>query len=289
MLETKAADALRSFNRNGREVECVNAKAQGFPFRMGLWCDSLHFADTRKGVAVTAENFRSAAQVYNPFHIIAELDSPAIVDLPMVGKVDAGWDNLRASVRADYDFPERVSLEMRGLKAKLENADASLSLQTGEMHMRRNGADLDLAASMTGATPQGSMLRAAAVPPIDGAIDLTVKDGVALAAHGGGSLRGVSGTVHSLTISSGPEASRSVSGPFAVDDQGLVDANLILSVHNPEAIASILQGVFPAASSQIAAGAMGVAAMGPDAKIPLVIKDGKAQLGFIPLGFVPAF
>ncbi|MGD9914672.1 MAG: DUF2125 domain-containing protein, partial [Rhizobiaceae bacterium] len=215
MLETKAADALRAFNSNGREVECVNAEAHGFPFRMGLWCDSLKFADARQGLAVTAASFRSAAQVYNPFHIVAELDSPARLDLPAVGEIDAGWDNLRASVRADYDFPERVSLEMNGLKAKLLGADAALDLQAGELHMRRNGADLDLAASMTGASPQGAMLRAAAVPPIDGAIDVTIKDGVKLATRGGGSLRGVSGTLRTLTISSGPDASVSVTGPFA--------------------------------------------------------------------------
>jgi hypothetical protein len=278
MLETRAGDAIQGFSRNGRAAECSDMKAEGFPFRIGLWCDSVRYEDAR--FAVAADSFRSAAQVYDPFHVVAELDSPATLDLPVVGPVEAAWDNLRASVNADFDFPQRASFELRGLKAALDRHQTSLEVKAGEAHMRRNGDDLDVALSFSGALATGQRALAN-LPPLDGALDLTLNDGVRIALQGGGSPRGWSGTIRTLSISAGPDTGLTLSGPIAVDEQGLVNANLMIGIRNPAGISSILQAVFPKAGNLSSLAALG------DTQLPLTIVNGHASLSFISLGAVP--
>lgn len=278
LLETRAGEAIRNFSANGREAECTELTAAGFPFRIGLWCDSVRYADRR--FAIAAESFRSAAQVYDPFHVVAELDSPATLDLPVVGPVEAAWENLRASVKADLDFPERASFEMRGLKAAMDRNQAAVEVKTGEAHMRRNGEDLDMALSFTGALATG-VGAAADLPPLDGALDLTLEDGVKIALEGGGSPRGWSGTIRTLQLSTGEDTGVSLSGPIAVDEQGLVNANLMLGIRNPAAVSAMLQAVFPQAGDLSSLAALG------DTQLPLTIVNGKASLSFIPLGVIP--
>jgi hypothetical protein len=279
MIESRAGQAIKSFSGNGREAECTKLSAEGFPFRIGLWCDSVRYEDAR--FALTAESFRSAAQVYDPFHVVAELDSPATFDLPAIGPVKAAWDNLRASVRADYDFPERASFELTGLNAEPGRNQGSLTLTSGQAHMQRSGDNLDLALSFSGARAAGENAAIANLPPLDGELILTLNNGVKIALHGGGSPRGWSGTIRTLSLSTGQDTGLSVSGPIAIDEQGLVNANLMIGIRNPAAISGILQAIFPKAGNLSALAALG------NTQLPLNIVSGQASLSFIPLGAVP--
>ena len=82
-LEAMAAQAIAEFNRDGsRSADCANPAARGFPFGMGLNCDSVRFEDTPQKVAMSAAAFRSGVQVYSPFNVTAELGSPARVSVP---------------------------------------------------------------------------------------------------------------------------------------------------------------------------------------------------------------
>ena len=279
IIETRAGQAIKGFSANGREAECTKLSAEGFPFRIGLWCDSIRYEDAR--FALAAESFRSAAQVYDPFHVVAELDSPATLDLPVIGPVEAAWDNLRASVRADFDFPERAAFELTGLKAELGRNQASLTLKSGEAHMQRSGDNLDLAMRFSGAVATDKSGAAAKLPLLDGELKLTLNNGVRIALQGGGSPRGWSGTIHNLSLSADPDTGLSLSGPIAIDEQGLVNANLMVGIRNPAALSGILQAIFPQAGDLSALAALG------NTQLPLNIVNGQASLSFIPLGAVP--
>ena len=66
--------------------------------------------------------------------------------------------------------------------------------------MRKADADLDLAGNFTDADIDPKLLNGGDLPPLKGAADLTIKDGVNLVRSGGRSLRGHSGTIRTLTL-----------------------------------------------------------------------------------------
>ena len=289
-LETAAATAIASLNRDGAKADCAKPTARGFPFRIGLFCDSVRFDDPQQGVAASAAAFRSAAQIYDPFHVVAELDGPAAVTAPNIGEIGFNWDNLRASVRLAMDFPERVSTEVNKLAVTAHAAGSAASLfgaGHAEAHMRRNGDDLDLAASFADAAIDPMLTRGAQLPPLAGTADLTIAGGVNLVRSGDGSLRSHSGIIRTLELSSDPQTGLSVSGPFSVSNDGLLDADLKVTIHNPRALAEHLARAFPAKADQIRSSFGGLAALGNNPSLPLNIKSGKATLGFIPLGVIP--
>jgi hypothetical protein len=289
-LEGFASQAIASLNRDGTSADCVKPTARGFPFRIGLFCDSVRFEDAPNKVAASAAAFRSAAQVYDPFLIVAELDSPAKVSAPGAGEIGMNWGNLRASVRIDTDFPERVSAETDGLAVEAEGGGAKaslLSLGHGEAHMRKNGADLDLAANFSDAALDARITQGAKLPPLAAQADLTIKDGVDWVRFGGGSLRGRSGTVRTLALSTGENTGLALSGSFAVGEDGLLDADLTVTVRSPKQLAEQLAAAFPANADQIRTSFMGLAAMGDNPSMPLKVTRGKARLGFVPLPDIP--
>ena len=290
-VEAFATAAIAALNRDGKSADCADVTTQGYPFRIGVFCDSVRFDDSSQGVAASAAAFRSAAQVYDPFHIVAELDGPAAISAPKLGQIGLNWDNLRASVRLTTDFPEQLSVEADGLAAEGSAGDAAatslLKVGHAEGHMRQHGSDLDLAARFTDARLDPKLTKGAVLPPLSGETDLTVNDGVKLVRIGDGSLRGYSGTIRTLTLSTGETTGLSVAGPFSVSAQGLLDADFTVSVRNPKALSEQLAKTFPAQADQIKMSFSGLAALGDNPSLPLKVTGGKATLGFIPLGNIP--
>lgn len=286
-IETRARAEIAGFADGRRSAECVNLSVRGFPFRIGIWCDGVRLVDPAEGVDISADRLRTTAQVYNPFHLIAEIDSPASVELPGVDRLGLSWEALRASVRVDFDFPERFDIETRGFKADLDAGPASVSAKAGEAHMRRRGEDLDLAATVTAAKASDEVLRGGALPPIDGAVDVSIEKGVRFMRPGARSVRGMAGEIRTLSIASGADASLSVSGFFLVAQDGLLDADLKLKVVDPEAISKILENLFPRERERIVQSLAGLKALGNQTEVPLKVDAGKITLGFLPLGDIP--
>jgi hypothetical protein len=153
--------------------------------------------------------------------------------------------------------------------------------------MRRNGDDLDLAASFADAALDPRVAQGAKLPPLAGEADLTIIDGVDWVRFGDGSLRGRSGMVRTLALSTGQGTGLSLSGSFTVAEDGLLDADLMIRVRGPKELADQLAGAFPAHADQIRTSFMGLAAMGDNPSMPLKVTRGKARLGFLPLGDIP--
>jgi hypothetical protein len=289
-LETYTSAALAAFNRDGRSADCAKPTARGFPFRIGLFCDSVSFEDSRAGVTASAAAFRSAAQVYNPFHIVGELDSPAAITAPKLGELGLNWDLLHASVVLATDFPDRISAEVEKLAVEGQagmSAANLLSASHAEGHMRRNGPDLDLAGNFADAAIDPSLTKGIALPPITGEADLTIKDGLKLVRAANKSLRGHAGTIRTLKLSLDPTTGLSVTGPFSVSDNGLLDADFTVTIRNPKALATRIGEIFPERADQIRSAFLGLAMLGDNPTLPLKVERGKAKLGFISLGKIP--
>lgn len=287
-IEGETRTALAKMEERGMKAECANLAVRGYPFRIGLYCDRVAFAQPAQEVSAAAGAFRSAGQIYDPMRLVAELDSPATVSVPNGGQIAFDWLTLRASTRLTQTLPERVSLEGTQLRVGANGRPQLVSAETFEAHMRPNEADVDLAASFGGLVFDPSVIGDRTVPPLTGEADLSVKDGLKLLAENRArNLRGQSGVVRKLTLQLGEKGALILSGPYSIDQDGLIDADFKVSISDPKALAVSLAEVFPEQESKIKQGFAGLAFLGSKPSLPLRITKGKATLGFIPLGGIP--
>lgn len=279
--------SVRQLNGNGRRANCENAGAMGYPFRIGVSCGRVMYEDARTGVSVRTQGLRTAAQIYDWSRIIAELDGPAQVEIPGVSALEINWDTLQSSVRLADRRPERVSVAVDALQVTLdtrgEQVDGVFAARRGEVHARPQGEALEVAFRADDVTVAG---QPAAAEPFSTSADI-VLDGLAGSLAGGAIPTGPrSGTIRSFVIGY-EEAGLTASGPFEVAADGLLDAQLTLSVRNAEAFAERLATAFPENADTIRSTLSGVAMLGDGASLPLTIQRGDARLGFISLGSIP--
>src|SRR5690606_22546635 len=116
---------------------------------------------------------------------------------------------------------------------------------------RGAGSSLDAAANLAAMRVDPGITGGVALPPVDAAADLTLEDGVAWLYGLDGSLRGRSGTIRSLRIATASAASVTAQGTFAVDADGLANADLTVKVENPRQVGEFLAGAVPSAAEQI--------------------------------------
>ncbi len=289
-VDTQVSNAIASANGDGVRLNCENSQVNGYPFRLGVNCDSILFEQTSEGLSVSAGAFRTAAQVYNPSFLIWEIDGPAHIEAGGLLPLQLNWELLRSSVRLSVPLPTRVSIESRLLKAAIDAGNRQqqlLAVEAVEAHMRPNDAALDLAASIGQLLIDESLLEGEALPPLDAGLDFALDDGVRWAANGAQSLRGQSGTLRRFFLSL-KGGSLDAKGTFSVDaGEGLLDAKLTFSIRNADALSQSLIKTFPSAASQIANFTASLKALGEDAELPLRVVKGKIIYGFIELGEIP--
>ncbi len=285
-LEARTVATIAALAGNGATAECERPSARGYPFRIGLFCDSASYGDGN--LAVRASVLRTAAQIYDPLQVVGELGDveASLATGPSGSPVDMHSSDVRFSARLDRSLPERASIEGRNVSFvdSVELANAG----TAQLHMRRNGKDIDLALNFSQLDLLPALLegRTATLPQASAIITLT--DGTALGANDlTSSLRGLSGVVQSLEISTGPDSGLTVSGPISIDDDGLVDAQLRLAVRNPEEVGQFFAGLFPESRRQIDQAMAGLTLLGASPSLPLNITKGKAQIAFVRLGTLP--
>jgi hypothetical protein len=282
-LEGEVASVIARARASGAEADCTNAQARGYPFRIGLFCDGVAWSDRSARTALTGMGLRSAAQVYQPTRIVGELDTLRI-DLAEGQGVRIDLSDIRYSTRLAAPLPELVSVSGAAIKAAALSGQPLASTRSAEAHMRPRGADLDLAGRFAALTIEDAA--APELPPLDGDVDLTVLDGVARATGGSTQLRGLSTQIRNLTVNGG-DAGITISGPFAVDAAGLVDATLTLSIRNPKALIAILAVALPEMRPQLGQAEALIGAMGDNPQLPLAISKGRVRMGFFTLGRIP--
>ncbi len=286
-LLDRAKATIAGANGDGVSVECQNPTVYGFPFRLGVYCDRVGFADAAQAVGVTAGNLRTAGQIYDPMRFIAELDGPATVDTPDSGALRLDWEKLRASVRWARPLPERVSIEGGALTAATAAGAPLAKVGAFEAHMRPNGRDLDVASSFDALQLDPSLADGRSLPPFSGRSDLTIADGVTLRGVSPEDLRGRSGVIRDASLDVGQNAGVTVNGTFSIGEDGVIDANLKLTVRDPKALSAALIEAFPEKRKDIGNVASALSFMGNDPTLPLVIQRGEAKLAFFKLGRLP--
>ncbi|WP_295806818.1 DUF2125 domain-containing protein [uncultured Nitratireductor sp.] len=289
-LEQRTITAIEDLNLGHQRVNCEEPTARGYPFRIGLFCRSIFFEDAENGVSVSAGAFRSAAQVYQPMRTVGELDAPARIATPYLPAIEADWDNMRISAHLTASLPERISSQAKKVVLTLDD-DARQPIARAESiqaHTRQNGADLDIALIAQGLSIDPTLTRDAAMPALDGELLVTLNDGVALVGNAAPGLSGRSGTIENLNIKAAEGgAGISLNGPIRIDNNGLVDAELRVTVNEPQKIAQLVGQIFPDKRNEIDGITAGLANLGSAPTLPVNIRQGRIFVGFLPLGKLP--
>lgn len=305
-IETRLPAFLSEDNGTGSSAECGGMTVRGFPFRIGLFCDTVRLDDAARGASASFGALRSAAQVYRPGHAVIELDGPAEIRVSPGLSVSGDWSLLHASVQATLSGLQRTSMtydQLTGtaiLPATHEDAaigdthKLAFLAGHGEAHLRQNGNDLDAAFSVDGFDTRldnGPSL----LPLLSASADMTLVDRAALMNAGGlkpGALRNSKGEMRKLTLDLGNGMVTTASGPFTVDDKGLISGEFSVTMKNIEGWRQNLVKVFSnedgmAMVNNIANMLTALADGKNEATVKLNVRDGIAFLAFFPIGELP--
>lgn len=283
-------------NPAGVTASCENADMGGYPFRFRLNCSRLSFDDHFQGVAASFGPVRAAAQIYNPGHVVWELDGPAEIRSALGFNTALDWTNMQSSFRIGLSGLSRSSLMMEGLNATVTSTVSSLQLQvtatSAQSHVRQNEGNLDYATLVrdVSVSIDGTKI---ALPPVSASLDATFADKGGLLDPRVAQeqrLYGTRGEIRRMVVDLGEGRVLTLSGPFEVGEDGLVSGRIKVEVEQIKAWRDALKAAYPEQSEMIdnAANVLRALAFGrDDSEAEITIQNGVAALGFIPLGQIP--
>ena len=275
-------------------LTCGDLSVRGFPFRIGVFCDTVGVDDRPSGLSATFGALRSAAQVYRPGHAVVELDGPAQVRVTPDRVFVADWSLLRASAVAWTDGLDRGSLAYDGLKGRLTVPSAAFSLGVsvghGEAHLRRSGEALDAA----GAAERLSLdLGDRVLPPLDVAVDMTIADAAGwISAEGppDDAPYGAKVELRRLSLDLGEGRRAALSGPLTIGEDGYLSGTLDLDIEGISVWRDRIAEAFPEVEEtarRIAQAILGLSGGKERAVVKLNLRDGTVYLGPFPIAFLP--
>ncbi|MEX6506922.1 DUF2125 domain-containing protein [Jiella sp. M17.18] len=295
-LDLGVTRALASAKAHGTDISCPNREVFGYPFRLGLSCASVSIDGDR--IKATAGAFHSAAQIYQPNKVVAELKGPLTLDTPDAPPLDLTWALTQASATFWTQGLDHFALVSDQPVVALAEPGAAreplLEASHSETHARRRGEDLDLAFSLRGAKVVAP--GAPDLPPIDTATDVTIAgaadwlSGRMPQQSARALMAGRQVTLRSLLVNAG-SASGELSGTFSFDAKGRVTGDFEVAVDRPDEIADLVGKAAPQLKSIARSVASAMPFIGRPRNGKTVIKiaarNGMLSAGIIPLGPLP--
>lgn len=295
-LQSRLTAFLGRDHASGVSVNCPDMEFRGYPFRIGLFCSKVTVDDLPNGISATFGALRSAAQVYAPWQAVWEMDGPAEVRAAPGLTLSADWDRLQSSVRAGLDGVNQTSVLAEGVTASLFATYASpkldLEMKRGELHLRRSGADMDAALLFEAANAKIKD-DPRQLPTLSASADLTLVDKANLMNgrdDSGTGPYGMKGEMRRLVADLGEGRVITLSGPFSINDEGLISGKFRVEIEKVKAWQEALSAAFPEAqkSFNLAGSLLKSLASGKDdTTINLTVTDGVVTLSFIPIGIIP--
>ena len=109
-ITTRVNTQISELAAQGKTLDCDNQRVEGFPFRVGLFCDEITYRDDAGEIFFKGGEVRSAAQFYQPGFVIGEMDGPALLKTPSWIDVNLNWKLARSSSRFKLEGLKRVSI-----------------------------------------------------------------------------------------------------------------------------------------------------------------------------------
>lgn len=299
-LEARAKADMAKLAEQGIGVRCEDLRTGGYPLRVNVICDSISWQKPSAGMAFRAGRFTSGAPVYAPMSLSNQLIGPAFIEFPGLVPLEVNWSKFSSNTRLARPFPTAIELAARdvvvGRRIEPTVTEALSTLEQMDFTMSAVDDALKMNGRFAGLKLAPSVISNAKSPEIDGLADIEVAHAATLLAPGRAGfmerLRGHSGTIHQAFLSMPNGAMVSLAGPFSIDEEGLIDADVKLTLVNPSSLAQAGQTVFPEQGGNIATVLFAMGAMPKDENgnpvMEIAVRKGKASAGFIPLGRLPA-
>ncbi|MGI9357418.1 MAG: DUF2125 domain-containing protein [Rhizobiaceae bacterium] len=300
----KIADVIEVQRQRGVEIDCADRAMGGFPFSMGVGCESITIRQP-DGSQIDAGAVRSAASLTAPGEARIEIDSPFTVQSGRA-TLEAHWRKLEAFADATFDGGfERVSFSSHDLT--IASGDISVilgsvsgkALRSKAYEKDRNSDGLYSQISLNDVTAR--LPNDISIPhfsiDMDGTLDdgyrdfvvrrLTVAEVMADGAHG---------VLQSAKLEMPNDGKLVLAGPFELGADGLLSGKVKVGIANPKAVKVWARAVSPALEQPASLLAKSVAEMGAETTlggeevraIELTIDKGEVRLGFIKLLDLPA-
>lgn len=296
----KIGEALNGVADRGVNVECTNRAIRGFPFRIGVHCDALNVAHKRDIYRMETGAIRTAAQLYAPGELIAEVDGP-FKTWPNGRELLADWSSMRMFLDANLSGGfEIASLNFADLTSSI--GAAALKVAKGAVHFRptpQGESEQGSPKSLDGALNLDNFsaeLPRLMVPDASLEVDGTLLEGYQdLIVHRRPFRQvmrdGAEFEIRNLALVMPDGGRLAFSGPLEIDADGLVSGKINVGVNKPESVASWAGKINFRLEQQVGMIAQAVAGMGKAANfggqelrsITLTIKRGQVSLGFIQL------
>ena len=296
LLREKTLALLGSRAAEGFAAECSDAEYRGYPFRIGLFCSKVTVDDKENGISGNFGALRSAAQVYNPGHIVWEMDAPAELRSSRGLTIATTWKSLQSSLTTKFKGVERAALVLENPKTHIVSSANGqvfdINSDRAEIHLRQNGSDLDAAVTLEGTDAAMRDLQQL-LPRLNTSINLTLagRSGIIDGSDANGiSLRDTRGEMREFKADLGEGRVILLSGPFSFDGEGRMSGKLKLQVEQLSAWRESLSQAFPefGPTLQTAASMLSALGGGSNASLDITIKRGKILAGgLIPIGEIP--
>ena len=301
-VERMVDGTIAEFSRQGPTPKCENISIGGYPFRLSVECESLSIIAENQTLA-TAKELRGVALIYNPTHLIFEVDSPLSLNpgISTVSTINADWDLVQASLDfSDFDF----SFVIDSANISMGNEVELLSMGKFEAHGRFQdtaevkGIDFNL--KVRDFLPNTTALDIEVPGEVDVGIHIPVEENF---------LRGPGQNVFAKFVDQGGEVHLNqtriaiaeievdLSAKVNINNEGYLSGNLGLWVAGTDKLIRIIQSYAPSEISQIMEilpkvilgfptkvknGISGV-------ELPVRINNGAVSLGILPIGVIPPF
>ena len=299
-VERMVDGTIAEFSKQGPAPKCENISIGGYPFRLSVECESLSVVAENQTL-VTAKELRGVALIYNPTHLIFEVDSPLSLNpgISTVPTINADWDLVQASLDfSDFDF----SFVIDTANISIGNETELLSMGKFEAHGRFQdtpdvkGIDFNL--KVRDFLPNTNAIDIEIPGAIDVGVHIPVEENF---------LRGPGQNVFAKFVDQGGEVHLNqariaiaevevdISGKVKISDEGYLSGNLGLWLAGTDKLIQIIQRYAPSEISQIV-GVLPTVISGfpPKEKngvagveIPVRINNGAVRIGIFPLGVIP--
>lgn len=297
-LEEEALKVQQKLHAKGQVIACDNQQVRGYPFRIGIFCDTIDIEDKNTRQKLTSGALRTVAQIYDPGKLIVELDGPAQFTSDRQGMFTINWQFLRASMRATLSGIERTSIVGHALTIGHEkNASPLLSAETLELHARKlDDNNLDVAIGSRNLSLATNFINAETLSkPFDLVLELTANDLFEEVQNNRNLIsyfrkNGGSGNLNAFKLETENGGILEINGPLSVDIEGRLSGKLDISVTKLSHLFEFFKGFIPntnAELEQIELAAKIISAGTAVTKLQIQIKNGKAHMGLISLGKIP--
>lgn len=274
--------------------ECAKLDFSGLPTRVSAVCQSAKFVDPVTGLDLSTGSVRTTTFVHDPRHATFSIASPLKAKLANGLTTDTNWQNLDSDIGGDLSGITYGTVTIGKIDSAitLPGAPAPLKITSdhADFSVRQNGPDLDIASRSTGSKLETGIIPVN-LPAFSTSLEATL-DGRGNVLSGAPIVPGeaVQGSIKRLAMDFGSNGTLAVSGPFRVAENGLLTGDFTIDVENYAALQATLSKSFPQAITVIDTATILLKSLSPDGKtgkVTLNVRDGRVQLGIIPLGTIP--